>query len=1699
MLKTKNWKRAAAITACSALLAASTLGGFATLTGRAAPAYSASYTVDLQKTLQTFDGWGLSLSWWAVEMGDWTRVGSSGTQKREEIMEALYGESGLNLNIARYNIGGGDNPTHTHLTYDRGVPGWQGATKNEDGSYTPGEYYFKDENDEDIPWEKTPDVNQLWVLDWIQNRHGADGDNDLLTEFYSNSPPYWMTISECSAGGEGAGQNMVNDEAHNQAFVNYFLDVYEYLTSQGFILENLQPFNESGSKFWGTNGDQEGCYFSADQKVEVLSLLVKEMEKRKADHPELYTDTVYNWGDETNPTVAWNEYSSAIQKTSSKGGLTGKEVVSGASRFTYHLYDNADQGPQERLYRAAKSMGQQLYMSEITWAGSAKDYDPNDMSCGFNYVKSIVDSVKAGADAFIFWQGMEDMVGQIKSHTNYGLIQGVYNTQEEGEAQGVDLASMGFAYQDYVLAKAFYLSGQYTKYIRQGYSMIKVDNGDTIAAVSPDGQTLVIIRRNNSDNGASFKYDLSGFKATSVEKIYTDKTHNWEKTYAYTDGNSIVDTVTPSSVTTYVIHGENGMGNGYFIDESAAKHGTSLAQMKSAFAANPEVEQLYTELTTHLDDGGNAVFGGQTAYTGDEKYIGYHFFGTGFGLTAPQKSDAGTYSIWIDKDPASSQPDQVVELYKNVDKAVIGEMVYRNNELDEGWHTVYLKTGADSAGHKWVNFDGLFVYTSEDHDLDEKSLIINDAGGIVSGDKGTVKFNYTASGLTGYKIYPEYRTGATAWLKGEKLTPAPDQEITVDKANSIILRLVAEKTGEDNYYSPEYVVNLAQQTGNILYYADCGTSNPAGVAAGAVLGTAQSASDQKWGKDPATGLEWGYTNDLTGYYTTDDAMSSMWSLDKTSESKIEYKFTIPTAGTYTVTLGFFGGGSGWKTRAEKITVGTQTATVTVKEGEYSIKTFEVTTTAENEVLTVSVEKNASGEQAAQLSAIVIAPQGEAIPLYTSGASSYNSAAITSQKEILIGGNLYEEVEKETFTVYLSNGSVDKEISATDEGVSYYVETEVIKAGQTMKAIFTVEGYEGLELYASYVWTQAGATVLYYNIDAGYTGDYQHEGNSTPTPPDDKPETLGTKQSSTRDRVYGEDAAKGTSWGYVGSNFGNGVNWGDNRENKWSIREGKDTTDGKSSLTYKMTGFDPNEALKIGVSGHCGSWSTRTFTVIANGVTLGDVTLTKSADPVELDFTGASANSDGELTVICKQKSGDGPQVSYIKVWSDGENLPKEKTITADKNTVAGNSDNVNDRTVTLRSLTAGATVYVLDENNNILGSKVAEGTSMTIDAKDYVREGVYELHFTQAVANVSSPSTELVVAVLGIDVAIKNADEAVESGVGAAVIVFTPHAVNGVTSLKVLAPDKNMDDVTIDVSGDFFYRAPRNGVYTAVLVSNGVEFRKQFTVSNIDEVEFIESRNHNSWTNENVTISLELKSTYGIKQVLIDGVVTEPVNGKYSMTTEENNTENPFEVTVETTKGHTYTRYYSVDYIDKGTPTFEVEFDFTISSGVTLKHRESAYSDGTLYVSHNGGAAKAVADPESLILEQAGKYEIYYTNGAGVSTSKVTYYVTYGLKSKLASGIGIGGDGNVVVNGVTTAKLYRAGEEGTILKAEKKGKYYLQLEKDGEVEIVVFTIGAPVEKNNNGIMIAGIVIGAAAIAAAAAVCVVFFMKGRKKS
>ncbi|MCH5186062.1 MAG: alpha-L-arabinofuranosidase, partial [Oscillospiraceae bacterium] len=175
---------------CAAALAVSAFGGNV-------PVSAAQKIVIMpndESPFGEFQGWGTSLCWWA------NRVGYS-EKMTKQAADLFFSEDGLGLNIARYNLGGGDDPEHNHITRsDSKVPGvWKTFELSEDG---------KDVNITEYDLSK--DQNQLNIA-----KAALEANPDLYFEGFSNSAPYFMTNSGCTGGGDPASSDNLKSDMYD--------------------------------------------------------------------------------------------------------------------------------------------------------------------------------------------------------------------------------------------------------------------------------------------------------------------------------------------------------------------------------------------------------------------------------------------------------------------------------------------------------------------------------------------------------------------------------------------------------------------------------------------------------------------------------------------------------------------------------------------------------------------------------------------------------------------------------------------------------------------------------------------------------------------------------------------------------------------------------------------------------------------------------------------------------------------------------------------------------------------------------------------------------------------------------------------------------------------------------------------------------------------------------------------------------------------------------------------------------------------------------------------------------------------------------------------------------------------------------------------------------------------------------------------
>lgn len=455
-----------------------------------------------------FEGWGTSLCWWA------NRVGYSDTLA-QLAADTFFSPDGLGLNIARFNIGGGDDPSHTHITRtDSNMPGY---TRYNNGSVT---------------YDWSADSNQRNVL---QRCIKAAGD-DMIVEMFSNSPPYYMTNSGCSSGAVTSSENNLRSDKYTD-FAEYLAEVTaHYEKDWGIHVQSITPMNEPYTDYWGAySNKQEGCHFDQGSSMDkIYQELSKSLKARGLN------DIIISANDESvidTQITSWNKMSDTTR------ALIG--------RIDTHTYGGSQRA---QLKETAIKAGRNLWMSEVD-GGSTAGTDAGEMGAGLWLADRItLDLNELNSSAWILWQVIDNHISSVGMNGNKD--KGMVNTQ--GGYWGLAVADHDN--NRIILTKKYYSMGQFSRYIRPGMTMLKCSN-NCVAAFDKKNGRLVIVATNDGSYDKQLVFDLSGFSAvgSSASAVRTSNSENWKDIGSLPlSGSSLSATLAKQSVTTFIIDGVKG-------------------------------------------------------------------------------------------------------------------------------------------------------------------------------------------------------------------------------------------------------------------------------------------------------------------------------------------------------------------------------------------------------------------------------------------------------------------------------------------------------------------------------------------------------------------------------------------------------------------------------------------------------------------------------------------------------------------------------------------------------------------------------------------------------------------------------------------------------------------------------------------------------------------------------------------------------------------------------------------------------------------------------------------------------------------------------------------------------------------------------------------------------------------------------------
>ena len=820
---------------------------------------------------QTLDGWGTSMCWWGNVIGSWgdKDFNGNGTPDREEIAELAFSPEYLNLNIVRYNVGGGDKEDTSMKRVEGLVPGWtvdMTGTADGTGAFNADAFYAKDITEMN-------DAGQLWMLDqankWREKTAKENGtENDIINEVFSNSPPYYMTNSGSSTGGVSAVSNLktdcYDDFATYMARAGKWIDNYLNKT-YGTGVDYIEPMNEPDTNYWAYGSTkQEGCTFETGEE---MSNMLTEMKKALA--AEGLDDTVeIQATDETSLASAINSFEKL--STEAKNSMT----TIGA-----HTYSGSD-AERVELRDLAAAYDKELWMSEITKGKDGNGHDTAHDSMILANTQGQSESMMADLkymqpSAWVLWLVADSEYECLKVNGNWGLIHAVFESDGPVKDYHTNLFNSDGTVKDgvpgegyWAVTKQFYVMMQYSKYIKAGYTMIDIGDDDMCAALSPDGKELVIVA-NNFSGDRTTTIDLTAFKNAATAKVYrTSDEESCELVETQDVSDGILDAALPAtSVSTFVVEVETDTDN-YITEISADVQTPSDAGIVVSDMNKFTMSGKWTSAKTTTTAGASAVL----KFEGDRALI----YGT-------KSSRGAVINVSVDGGEA-------VEVSLASSKSSTEALLFDTGALESGTHTVEMTVAADQKSK---------VFTLNGAEIVHGELVTTGAAirKIIPYSGALKVFFDEVKGASGYTV--SYGTSRKNL----------DTEVTVEE-NSL---LVTGLTDGQTYYfqvtdDKGGVSNIVAgvpgaMNDNIMYYVDAGTDDVNSLASGEEFGVYNSVLDQVYGVDTITGAKWGYVDNSNGaYYSDGDAWTSVRGDEQDTEGKgLEYKFELP-AGSYNVTI-----------------------------------------------------------------------------------------------------------------------------------------------------------------------------------------------------------------------------------------------------------------------------------------------------------------------------------------------------------------------------------------------------------------------------------------------------------------------------------------------------------------------------------------------------------------------------------------------------------------------------------------------------------------------------------------------------------------------------------------------------------------------------------------------------------------------------
>lgn len=451
-------------------------------------------TVNENTVFQTLESFGASGCWWSQYMGLWDEpYGSGGKTAREQLAALLYDRNfGIGLTGYRYNLGSG--------SADSGNGEYADIHRRAQSFETaPGEY----------DWSK--DEGAVWFLNEV-TRLGA---REVV--LFCNSPLERLTRNGTAQMIKGQGNSNIDPENY-AAWAVYCCDAAEHFLEMGVPVRFISPINEPQWDWYA--GNQEGCHYEPTQIAGVYKAFLEELNRRPAlAGIELSGPESGEWGGQT------IQYVSAILNTPA--------LREHFSTIDCHSYWSDTQSKATFMnWMKTHGSDKKIRMSE--WCEMVNGTDTG-MDSAIVLARTLAEDLTVlNAVSWSCWVGVSPG----------GYHDGLIHAAKDGRDQ-VTIVPL----------KRLWVFGNYSRYIRPGFTRVSVEGGEAYSAVAFTGEEsgkrkLVVVLINESTEEQAVRLNDRFTDYDSIIAYETSAGRDLAKTAERVSNTAF--TLTPRSVTTIV-------------------------------------------------------------------------------------------------------------------------------------------------------------------------------------------------------------------------------------------------------------------------------------------------------------------------------------------------------------------------------------------------------------------------------------------------------------------------------------------------------------------------------------------------------------------------------------------------------------------------------------------------------------------------------------------------------------------------------------------------------------------------------------------------------------------------------------------------------------------------------------------------------------------------------------------------------------------------------------------------------------------------------------------------------------------------------------------------------------------------------------------------------------------------------------------